>query len=946
MSSFFSFRTARLITCHRTATERTFSTSSIQRLVIHAHGHRGSNQKSTSVGSCSAIHAPQRSSGTPMGATGGRVPAFRRGTACRTQGPPTGGVGERSIAMASNLTRDEARHRARLLNVASYQVELDLTGDEETFRSATTVRFSASAAGGATFIDLTAPAVREIVLNGQALDPGAFDGNRIALAGLAAENELLVVADCAYSRSGEGLHRFTDPADKGVYLYSDLETFDATQIYACFDQPDLKATFELTVTAQDDWRVIGNMPPAGDPEPAGPGRLRWRFPPTPPLPTYITFVAAGPYHAVRSEHDGIPLGLFCRQSLAGYLDPDELFELTRQGLDFYQGQFGLRYPFPKYDQLFVPEFKAGAMENPGAVTFLEAYVFRSRVTDSTREARASTILHEMAHMWFGDLVTMRWWDDLWLNESFATWAAAVAEAEGTRFRSAWTVFAQYEKAWAYRQDQLPSTHPIAADIPDIAAVEVNFDGITYAKGAAVLKQLVAYVGYDNFLAGVRQYFAAHAYGNATLADLLAALEETSGRDLGSWSREWLETAGVNTLRPSYSLDAEGRFTAFSVLQSAAPSHPTLRSHRIAIGLYSLSPEGLVRVSSVETDVTGDWTPVPALVGVQRPDLVLINDDDLTYAKLRLDPHSLQTAITSIGSFTSSLPAALVWAATWDMVRDGEMAARDYVRLVLGGVNSVRDISVVQTLLRQGTVATRPHPDPAWRSEGLSFIASSLRSLLATAPAGSDHQLAYVRAFTAVATSAADLGFLAGLLDGTVSLGGLAVDTDLRWSLLRRLVSRGVRGEDAIDAELSRDATDAGERHAAGCRAAIPTLTAKRETWETLTDGKLTIAMFRATISGFTDPDQPELVQSYRPEFFAALGEVWRDWSSAMAQNFVEYGYTIGAVDSSTIEATDAYLGNDPEPPAALRRLLVEGRDEVARALRNQARDRERASAAL
>jgi aminopeptidase N len=475
---------------------------------------------------------------------------------------------------------------------------------------------------------------------------------------------------------------------------------------------------------------------------------------------------------------------------------------------------------------------------------------------------------------------------------------------------------------------------------------VNFDGITYAKGAAVLKQLVAYVGYENFLAGVRAYFAAHAFGNATLADLLAALEETSGRDLGSWSREWLETAGVNTLRPSYSVDAEGRFTAFSVLQSAAASHPTLRSHRIAIGLYSLSPEGLVRVSSVETDVTGDWTPVPELVGAERPDLVLINDEDLTYAKIRLDPHSLQTAVASIGQFTSSLPAALVWAATWDMVRDGEMAARDYVRLVLGGVDSVRDISVVQTLLRQATLAARDYADPDWRDEGLAFIASSLRSLLAGAPAGSDHQLAYVRALATVATAPDDLEFLAGLLDGAIGLDGLAVDTDLRWALLRRLVSRGVRGEEAVDAELSRDATDAGERHAAGCRAAIPTLTAKRETWETLTDGKLTIAMFRATLLGFADPDQPALVEPYRPEYFAALDAVWREWSSTMAQDFVEYGYTIGAVDESTIEATDAYLASEPEPPAALRRLLVEGRDEVARALRNQARDRERAAAGL
>jgi aminopeptidase N len=542
-------------------------------------------------------------------------------------------------------------------------------------------------------------------------------------------------------------------------------------------------------------------------------------------------------------------------------------------------------------------------------------------------------------MWFGDLVTMRWWDDLWLNESFATWAGTEAQAQATRWPNSWTTFTSAWKAWACKQDQLTSTHPIAADIPDIDAVEVNFDGITYAKGAAVLRQLVAYVGYDNFLAGVRAYFAAHAFGNATLADLLHALEETSGRDLGSWSREWLEAAGVNTLRPSYSVDAEGRFTAFSVLQSAAPSHPTLRSHRIAIGLYSLTPGGLVRTSSVETDVTGDWTPVPALVGVPRPDLVLLNDEDLTYAKIRLDPYSLRTAVSSIGRFTSSLPAAMVWSATWDMVRDGEMPARDYVRLVLGGVDSVRDISVVQTLLRQVTLAARQYADPAWRAEGLAFIASSLRSLAATAPAGSDHQLAYVRALALVAAAPPELEFIAGLLDGTTALDGLAVDTDLRWALLRRLVGQGVRDEEAVDAELSRDATDAGERQAAGCRAAFPTLSAKRETWETLTDGKLTIAMFRATITGFADPDQPTLVEPYRPEFFAALGPVWAEWSSAMAQDYVTYGYTIGAVDEDTIAATDAYLASSPEPPAALRRLLSEGRDEVVRALRNQARDR-------
>ena len=841
--------------------------------------------------------------------------------------------------MAANLTRDEARTRAELIRVGSYHVELDLTGGDATFRSVSRVEFECARPGASTFINLAGTGVRQITLNGALVSVGAFDGERITLDGLAARNELVVDAECAYSRSGEGLHRFTDPVDGNVYMYSDLETFDAHRVYACFDQPDLKATYELSVIAPAGWLVVSNM--AADVEgglPADGGARRWHFRPTPVMSTYITHVSAGPYHVVRDEHDGIPLGLLCRQSLAQYLDPDELFEVTRQGFDFFHAAFGIKYPFGKYDQLFVPEFKEGAMENAGAVTFLEDYVFRSRVTDFSREVRGETILHEMAHMWFGDLVTMRWWDDLWLNESFATWAGTLAQAEATRWKAAWTTFAQGYKAWAYRQDQLPSTHPIAADIPDIHAVELNFDGITYAKGAAVLKQLVAYVGRDNFLAGVRRYFGEHSWGNATLADLLSALEATSGRDLTAWSREWLETAGVNTLRPSYALDDADRFASFEVVQEAAESHPVLRSHRIAIGLYDLTGDGLVRTARVETDVTGARTTVPALAGLARPDLVLINDEDLTYAKIRLDEHSLRTLVASIGSFTSSLAAAVCWAAAWDMCRDGEMAARDYVRLVLGGVSSVPDISVVQTLLRQAAQAVRRFADPSWRAAGLELMASSLRSLLLAAPAGSDHQLAYARSFAGVASSPADLELLSGLLSSATRVDGLTVDTDLRWALLRRLVSRGVYGEAEIDAELARDATDAGERQAATCRAAIPSVAGKRETWETLVGGKLTIAMFRATLVGFIDLDQPELVEPYRREFFGVVGEVWRDWSSAMAQDFVSGGYQLCAVDGATVEATDAYLAAG-EHPAALRRLLVEGRDEVLRSLRCQERDR-------
>jgi aminopeptidase N len=837
----------------------------------------------------------------------------------------------------SNLTRDEARDRARVLRVDSYQVELDLTGAEATFASVSTVSFRCTSPGASTFIDLTAPEVLQISLNGTAVGLESFDGNRIMLDGLAESNELTVVAACAYSRSGEGLHRFTDPVDGAVYIYSDLETFDAHRVYACFDQPDLKATFRFQVTARQGWHVISNTAAETVVQAPGTQLARWVFPPTPILPSYVTAIVAGPYHAVRSEHDGIPLGVFCRQSLASYLDPDAIFEVTRQGLDYFHSAFGMRYPFGKYDQVFVPEFKAGAMENAGCVTFVEAYVFRSRVTDAYREARGETILHEMAHMWFGDLVTMRWWDDLWLNESFATWAGTIAEAETTRWGNAWTTFAQAWKAWAYRQDQLPSTHPIAADIPDIAAVEVNFDGITYAKGAAVLKQLVAHVGRERFLTGLRRYFARHAWGNATLGDLLGALEEASGRDLSDWSKKWLETAGVNTLRPEFRTDEEGRFAAFAVLQEAPASHPVLRPHRIAIGLYARGEDGLARRHRVEIDIDGDRTEVPELVGQRQPDLVLVNDDDLTYAKIRLDDRSFRTLIASEATFTESLPASLCWSAAWDMCRDAELPARDYVQLVLSGIDSIEDITVLQTVLRQAVTAVRRFADPAWRAAGLALMADGLRSRLRRSEPGSDRQLACAQAFAWVATSPGDLALLTGLLGGSAVIEGLAVDTELRWQLLYRLACRGAAGPAEVEAELGRDPTDAGARHAAACRAAFPDPAAKEAAWDLIVGGSLPNATFRATLDGFADPDAEELLEPYAGRYFDVVAGIWRDWSSDMAQYFAQYAYPSWKITPEAIAVTDAYIERTGPPPA-LRRLLTEGRDDVARALRCRERD--------
>jgi aminopeptidase N len=844
--------------------------------------------------------------------------------------------------VASNLTRDEARDRAQLLSVDSYRVELDLTGGDETFTSTATIAFSCARPGADTFAELTAPAMTKATLNGRPLPPDAFDGDRVALTDLAASNELRISAQCGYSRTGEGLHRFTDPADGSVYCYTDLETYDAHRVYACFDQPDLKASFEFTVLAPEGWKVISNAAPDVIAEPAAPGTARWHFAPGRVMSTYITAIVAGPYFEVTQQHDGIPLGIYCRQSLAKYLDPEEIFEVTRQGFDYFHEAFGVRYPFGKYDQLFVPEYNAGAMENAGCVTFLEDYIFRSRVTQTRREARAQTILHEMAHMWFGDLVTMRWWDDLWLNESFATWAEMVSSTEATRFTDGWTGFALTYKSWAYRQDQLPSTHPIAADIPDIQAVEVNFDGITYAKGASVLKQLVAYVGRDNFLTGVRAYLRDHAWANATLADLLAALEQTSGRDLSSWSKSWLETAGVNTLRPSFEVGADGGYARFSVLQEAPSEHPELRPHRIAIGLYDRAgerPAGgeLRRRQQVEVDIAGVLTEVPELTGSQRPDLLLLNDDDLTYAKIRLDDRSLLTVVSHIGGLTDQLAAALCWGAAWDMTRDAEMRARDYLALVLGGAPMIGQVTVLERVLAQAGAALRRYADPGGRQDGLAQLDAALRNWLAEAAPGSDHQLAYARALASVATSTNSLQLLAALRSGATSLDGLVVDTDLRWQLLQRLVQRGISGQNEIAAELDLDRTDAGERHAQFCLAAIPTAEAKAAAWRTVTSGTLPNATIKSVLRGFKSPDQDFLLVPYAERYYAALADLWRDGASDLAEFFTEVAYPDGIISQEGLDETDIYI-DAANPAPALRRLLLERRDDVARALRCQVRD--------
>ena len=849
-----------------------------------------------------------------------------------------------------NLTRDQAVERAALITVDSYQITLDLTDGssggpaERTFRSVTTVVFDALA-GADAVIDLAAATVHSATLNGRELDVSGYDESiGIALPGLADRNVLVVDADCLYSNTGEGLHRFVDPVDNEVYLYSQFETADAKRMFACFDQPDLKATFDVRVTAPEHWKVISN----GATVAVENGVHTFAI--TPRMSTYLVALIAGPYarwkDTYTDEHGEIPLAIYCRASLAQHMDAERLFTQTKQGFGFYHKNFGLPYAFGKYDQLFVPEFNAGAMENAGAVTFLEDYVFRSKVTRASYERRAETVLHEMAHMWFGDLVTMTWWDDLWLNESFATFASVLCQSEATEFTEAWTTFATVEKSWAYRQDQLPSTHPIAADIPDLAAVEVNFDGITYAKGASVLKQLVAYVGLEQFLAGLRDYFRTHAYGNATFDDLLAALETASGRDLSNWGQQWLKTTGLNTLRPDFDVDGDGKFTRFVVQQSGAdPGAGETRVHRLAIGIYDDDPSGsgkLVRVHRAELDVDGPTTDVPALVGVSRGKLILVNDDDLTYCSLRLDPESLQTALARIADITEPLPRTLVWSAAWEMTREAELRARDFVALVAGGVHAETEVAVLQRLLLQAQTAVGSYAEPTWaREQGWPRFADRLLELARDAQPGSDHQLAFVNALCSSVLSTRHIATLADLLDrdpADVGLAGLDVDTDLRWRIVTALATAGDIDSDGpatpfIDAEVQRDPTAAGKRHGAQAAAARPQLEVKREAWTAVVeDDTLPNIVGRSLIAGIAAPGQGELLQPLSARYFEAIAGVWERRSSEVAQTVVVGLYPYWDISDEGVAAADRFLA-DSEVPPALRRLVLEGQAGVKRSLR-------------
>ncbi len=851
----------------------------------------------------------------------------------------------------TNLTRDEAATRAALVNVTSYAIDLDLTKapdrDTPTFGSTTTLAFTCTTPGASTFVDLVDATVHEIILNGAPVDLSAYADSRITLDDLVAENTLVVRADCTYSHTGEGLHRFFDPADDRVYLYSQFEVPDARRVFATFEQPDLKSVFTFTVSAPEHWKVVSNAP-TPEPSPVGDGTAVWHFPTTKPMSTYITAVVAGEYYEVQDVYEGkhgsIPLGHYCRQSLVEYLERDreQIVLQTKQGFEFFEEAFDYPYPFEKYDQLYVPEYNMGAMENAGCVTLRDEYLPRSRQPRSFYEFRCSVILHEMAHMWFGDLVTMKWWDDLWLNESFAEWACYHAEVEATEFTDSWTGFANARKQTGYRADQLPSTHPIAADNVDLEAVEVNFDMITYAKGASVLKQLVAWVGLDPFLAGLRQYFKNHEYANSEFSDLLDALEKASGRELSGWAEEWLQTAGVNTLRAEMETDEDGVLTSLTVRQSAHPGWPTLRRHRLGIGFYDADgADGpIARTEYIEVDVDGAATEIPEAVGLRRPDLLLLNDGDLAYAKIRLDDRSLATAIEGLSRMEDSLARALVWGAAWDMTRDAEMTATDYLALVLANIGAESDawgVSRIPTLAGQAVTlysapANRDSLELAWEQ--------GLRELLESAEPDSDHQLTFARSFAGAASSDAAVADLEALLDGSLLFEGLAIDTDLRWALITALARLGRCDGARIDAELETDKTISGQEKAAAARASMPTAEAKARAWEqVMVDASTPNETHRSVAAAFPRAGQDEVLEPYVSAFLDAVPTLWERLGAHKGAVALQYVFPHALASPRLLKTLDSWLETAEANPGALR-YVREARADVARAVAAQAKDAE------
>ena len=827
---------------------------------------------------------------------------------------------------SANLTRDETAARSGAIRLDTVEIDLDLRDAPDpatdTFPTTATLTFTATAES--TWLDFLGAAVDSVTVNGAARDV-EWDGARLHIAGLAAHNVVTVRARGRYSTSGEGLHRFRDPVDGAVYLYTQYEPADSRRVYPVFEQPDMKARWRFTVSAPADWQILSNGAETARED--VPGGVRVGFAETLPLSSYITSVAAGPYHRVDGEWRGadrtVPLGVLCRASLAPHLDADEILEITRRGLEFFENAFAYPYPWGKYDQIFVPEYNLGAMENPGLVTFTEGYVFRGASTAAQHEGRANTILHEMAHMWFGDLVTMRWWDDLWLKESFADFMGAHAAVAAGGFPDAWVTFASRRKGWAYVQDQLPTTHPIVADIPDLEAAKLNFDGITYAKGASVLKQLVAFVGEEAFFRGAQRYFADHAFGNTTLPDLLSALEAESGRDLTAWGRAWLQTTGVSEI--AVERDSAGAL----VLTQTDP-----RPHRLTCGLFTSVDGRLVPRPGLELDAADARTPLGGVTDAGI-DLVLPNVDDRTYAKVRLDDRSTDAAAAHLSTIEDPVARAVIWASLWNSTRDGDLPVARLVEIVSAHATRESNVALVGDALAHADVAIGRYAAHDARGPLADAWLETCWVALWAAEPGSDAQLAWARALgTAAARSASRADDMRGILMlSAPAPAGLALDPELRWAWLIALTATGHASVADADAELESDPSAQGHIAHRTALAARPDGTVRRTAWHAAWDDEtLTNDHLAATIAGVRAGDRRDLIAGLDAEYFSRIRPVWAARSIEIARRLV-----VGLFPSAdSLVDVDAWLADNQDAPAALRRLVIEQRDGLARELRVRA----------
>jgi aminopeptidase N len=807
-----------------------------------------------------------------------------------------------------SLTRLEAQERARLVSVDRYDVDIDLTDmvDGDAFRAVSRIEFSCREPGASTFVDCALEVV-SATLNGAAVDGDKIGGARIGLADLADQNVLVVQTVQRNTAHGEWVHRFVDPSDKEVYVWTSFEPDDARRAWACFDQPDLKAPFAFTVTAPSTWRVVSN---SGDAAVEDMGETRrWTFPDTPALSTYVPVVNAGPFHEIRSERAGFDLGLMARKSLTQFLnrDADELFEVTAQGLIFFGDRFALPFPQRKYDQVFLPDM-GGAMENYGCVSWSDAFVYRSEPTHAERESRALVLLHEMAHMWFGDIVTMRWWEDLWLNEAFAEWACHWAAEAATRFTEAWSGFLAAAKLAGYRADLAPTTHPIRQPVDDVAAAAASFDGITYPKGASVLKQLAAYLGEDAFIAGLRLYFARHAWGNTSLDDLMAALAEASGRDLTAWTEGWLDTAGTDRLQL---VSESGGFA----LRATGPDGAQPRTHRLHIGAYARDGQELTRRQLVSVETTGEVTSVPDLAAA---DILLVNDDDLTFASVLPDPRTAEFLLSAAGELPTAVARAVAVTTAWDLLRRAEIGTAEFVDCVTAVLATETAPSVIEPYLHLAVEAAEGWAPEAARETMLSQVAETCLQLLDD-PAR--RQVA-LRALARTAVTDVQVDRLRSEAAG---------DVDLRWRTLIRLAELGAVDADEVASLRSEDPNPDSWVRALAVDAARPDPAAKEAVWSAVVEEhRVPMGSLGEVRRAFWRPGQGRLLAPYAYRYLDVLPTL-HTLGMIPALSVSSAMYPAAGVDSAFADRAIEAAGRDGVSPAVAK-TVIEKTDELRRML--------------